>query len=204
MWIVSIMGIWMMIAYFFPEIVGTSATQLKAGATLLGGFVLVYSGIIGIRRNVLNVIRRVDTDIEKWYWDAYAVALIAFYIIAALADPLRNNGAIPSFLYGDVAVAGFGALFSSLAFWNMAALLNIIRVRTAPVAALVVVMVIGLLAASPMVVAFVPGLNDIYTWLADIPGAAGSRGLIMAIGIGAIALSIRLILQKETSWMGEQ
>lgn len=203
MWIVTITGVFMLIAYFFPEMVGTAATQIKAGSALLAGFVLIYGGIVGMRRNAMNVIRRVDTEGTLWYWDAYALAVILLYIISALIDPMRNSGAIPKFLYGNVATAGFGALFSSLAYWNMSAVLSIIKVRTWPVATLVVVMLVGFLALSPMMAAFIPQLQTLYTWFANVPGAAGARGLIMAIGIGAIALSVRLILQKESGWMGE-
>jgi hypothetical protein len=205
MWIVTLIGLLLMISYFFPGgIIGDTASGLKSGATLIAAFVLVYSGIQAIRNNLMNVIRRVDNETTKWYWEAYALAVIVLYIVAALIDPKLNQGAIPSFLYGKMAVVGFGALFSSLAFWNMAALLNIIKARTYPVAALIIIMTIGLLANSPVVVSYIPALVPLNSWFADIPGAAGSRGILMGIGIGAIALSVRLLLQTERGWMGER
>jgi hypothetical protein len=205
MWIVTITGFWMMIAYFFPIDVTTSvATELKAGSTLLASFVLVYSGIVAIRNNAVSVMRRTERVGQHWYWNAYALAVMLVYIISALIDPKLSAGTLPNFLYSNVAVPGFGALFSSLAFWNMSALLHIVKARTRPVAVLIIVMTIGLLAGTPWVAGLFPAIATFFSWISDYPSAAGSRGIIMSIAIGAIALSIRLLLQEEKGWMGER
>jgi hypothetical protein len=205
MWIVTITGFWMLMVYFVPGgFQGEVATQLKAGATLIAGFVLCYSGFIALRRNAILAYKRVSTPVEKWYWSLYMVVICLIYIISSLVSPDLSAAPLPDWLYSSVFIPGIGATFSALAFWNMAAVLKIIKPRTMPVAVLVITMLIGFLAASPVVVAFVPALGDLATWLNFIPGGAGSRGIIMCIGIGAIALSIRLLLQQERGWLGER
>jgi hypothetical protein len=50
---------------------------------------------------------------------------------------------------------------------------------------------------APAVAAYLPQIKTMAGWLQDIPGTSGIRGAYITIGIGLVALALRVMLLIE-------
>jgi hypothetical protein len=89
------------------------------------------------------------------------------------------------------------AVWAIMAFYYVAACYQVFRVRNMDALILFITALIVVLNNSPAVAAALPITKVLATWLQDVPGTSGIRGCYITVGIGLVALAIRIILRKE-------
>lgn len=101
------------------------------------------------------------------------------------------------------------AMFSLLAFYIASAAFRSFRVRNVEATILLVAAFLVMLGRTPLgeyVFSWVPGgerwLPTITDWIMTVPNTAAQRGIIIGAALGAAALSLRVILGIERSYLG--
>tara|TARA_B100000315_G_scaffold260061_2_gene319038 strand:- start:6312 stop:7316 length:1005 start_codon:yes stop_codon:yes gene_type:complete len=145
-------------------------------------------------------------------------ALLAFFVASASyrAFKIRNFEATLLLISGIIIMIGRVPLGSKISSWfvlylfvlGIGVLVNtFIKNRTITFAAvgggLLAVTIAGFMMGWPIdkpAIFFLPTLQD---WIYNYPNLAGTRAIMMGIGLGIIATSIRYILGIEKSYIGE-
>ena len=145
-------------------------------------------------------------------------ALLAFFVASASyrAFKIRNFEATLLLISGIIIMIGRVPLGSKISSWfvlylfvlGIGVLVNtFIKNRTITFAAvgggLLAVTIAGFMMGWPLdkpAIFFLPTLQD---WIYNYPNLAGTRAIMMGIGLGIIATSIRYILGIEKSYIGE-
>jgi hypothetical protein len=101
------------------------------------------------------------------------------------------------------------AMFSLLAFYIASAAFRAFRVRNVEATILLTAAFIVMLGRTPLgeyVLSWLPNgetiLPSVTEWIMAVPNAAAQRGIIIGAALGAAALSLRVILGIERSYLG--
>lgn len=170
-------------------------TYLVDTAVLIAAFALLL-GLLNVLRVQIGQIRG-----RRSGW-AYSVVLIAvmLFVLGAGLVPLPYQPAGPSrpvvqWVFENVQApiqASFSAL---LVFLIVSAAYRALRVRTWESAVMLVVAVIVL--GGQVLAGLVPVLPELRDWILAVPVAAGARGILLGVALGAVLTGIRLLLGVE-------
>jgi hypothetical protein len=195
---------------------------LSRGIEPLGNFFVVSgSFLIGLGLiNLLIVHGRNILKAQKGYYNS--VALFAG-LLMMLGSVLWQSYAAKSQLAANVQTVlffGFFAamkatVFSILAFYIVSAAYRAFRVKTFEASIMMVAAVLVMLGQIPVGTWLTQGihsesklaflrLENINTWIQLIPGTGASRGVLLGVAVGSLAITLRLWLSLEKGAFFEQ
>jgi hypothetical protein len=106
-----------------------------------------------------------------------------------------------------------GTMFAMLAFFMASAAYRAFRIRSFQATLLLIAAVIVMLGRVPFgetVFAWLPSewgsqrwLPSVTDWIMDKPNSAAQSGILIGAALGAAAMSLRVILGLETSYLGK-
>lgn len=108
------------------------------------------------------------------------------------------------FFYQNLLQPLSATLFSVNAFYISSAAYRSFRVRTAEAGMLLVAAICVMLGNVGIGPAIWSGFPKLGGWFMRVPNAAGMRGIIIGAALGAIAISLRVILGLERSQFGAE
>jgi hypothetical protein len=101
------------------------------------------------------------------------------------------------------------AMFSLLAFYIASAAFRSFRIRNIEATILLgaaIIVMLGRIPFGEMILSWIPGgervMPSLTEWIMNTPNAAAQRGIIIGAALGAAALSLRVILGIERSYLG--
>jgi hypothetical protein len=195
---ISIAVIWL--NYFFG-VLKDQASFLKSLVTFTVSFSIALGTITLTRSQLSRVLRR-----ERGQWPYSIVLLVCFYtmLILGLFIPPIGGSEQYQWLYNNVfstTQIAFGAI---VPFFIASAMYRAFRVRSFESLLLVAGTCLALLRAVPFGVYLIPGLSNLVDWLMLGPVTGTSRGLMIGISIGFIAMSVRVLLGLERGFFGAE
>lgn len=151
--------------------------SLLLGLVVMGAFGILSAMRVGPFQGILNAPDGTDTP---FYW-----------MTRNMFNPLQ------------------AAMFSLLAFYIASAAFRAFRVRNVEATILLIAAFLVMLGRTPLgeyVFSWAPGgttwLPTITEWIMAVPNTAAQRGIIIGAALGAAALSLRVILGIERSYLG--
>jgi hypothetical protein len=207
-------GVVMVIAFFFNEettVVGGLTNELLNWIIIIGGFSLLL-GMVSLFRVNLNAIQRRSKD---WgYKILTIIAALAMAIPSVMPDswsPLfgRDVGtSLYDWLFAKLQMPMMATMFATLAFYIASAAYRAFRARTAEATLLLITATAVMMWRVPMgeaILNLLPGdipwfLN---TYVMNGVNLAVQRGIIIGAALGAAAMSLRIILGIERTYMGK-
>jgi hypothetical protein len=84
-----------------------------------------------------------------------------------------------------------------MSVYYIAAIYTVFRARNLDAIIFAIAALIVVLHNSPAVVSMYPIFDDMSNWISDVPGAATFRGTYITVGVGLVALAIRVMLLVE-------
>jgi len=198
--LVFLSGVIMVIQYFVPH-------QLSVDLfTYANDFVIV----IGILALPVGIFSLVMSTWEKARRDPkerlYAVATLAGFLIMVLTGLKREWTSDPNLLhrriFDNILVPAEATLFSMLAFYIASAAYRAFRVRTWLAGILLVTAFVIMLRMIPLPGFLGVGNSELVRWILAVPNMAAKRAIIIGVGLGAIAYSMKILLGIERSYMG--
>jgi len=191
-------GFIMILAFFSanPGMVNFSQ-NLLTWVTIVGGISLLL-GIVSILKVNLRVISERGKD---WGFKLILVLFVLGMSICGIIWGTKENTPF-DWLFQNIQSPMMSTMFSILAFFVASAAYRAFRARTKEATILLITSVIIMLGRIPLGQYLWDKLPDYADWIMAYPNLAVQRGIIIGAALGAAAMSLRIILGIERTYMG--
>ncbi len=196
--IVMLTGIGMIVQYFIPHPISKALySQSIDWVIIISAFYLVL-GVGGVF--IINY-QKIKRRKEGWW---LSVITLSALIITALIGIFGgiDNGSLFMNIFMYIQLPMQAAMFSLLAFYIASAAFRSFRARTPEATVLLITATIVMLGRIPVGSLIYKGLPGITEWILSTVSLAAQRGILLGVGLGSIATSMKIILGIERSYLG--
>jgi len=195
-----IAGVFMAAQYFIPHYaVQGLYDRLLTWLRTLYAFAFLL-GTISLVRVHFHKIRNRASD--RGYSFVVFVGL-ALMLGFGFFHPARNAPGSPfDQMFQNVQVPIEATMFSLLAFYIASAAFRAFRARTLEATMLLVAATIVMLGRVPIGDLIYDGIPKATQWILNVPNLAAKRGIMIGVGLGMMATSLKIMLGIERAWMG--
>lgn len=225
--IAFVLGVFTFVIFFIP-----SARSQEAGLTLDSWVAIIsaFAMVLGINSILGQHIERVGKRRPGYGYSwvlilsfvAMTIAWIPWWRAPEPGAPvtayypwggLENTTGVFSWMFFNMMVPMQATVFSILAFYIASAAYRSFRAKSSQALVLLVAAVLVMLGRVPLGTSLTGWidatgplawlrLENITGWLLNVPNAAGFRGIVLGVGLGIIATSVRIIFGIEKTYMG--
>jgi hypothetical protein len=209
--IVSAIIVVMVFFYFFYFDAATSKTFSSADKVLTDYAVIVVAiaaivGGVDILRYHVNQFRKKERSQTVYssimiVTELAMVAFAAYALLVGVSIPTQVNF---QWIYTYMYAPCDSAMYSILVFYMASASYRTFRVRNPPALLLLVVAIIVILGNTSLGEIIWTGFLPLKDWIMTVPNTAAFRPITIGLGFGIIILGMRLLIGKETTWMGRR
>ncbi len=201
--ITFVMGIAFALQYYIPHPVSEDAiTNVSKWMQIISGFAL-FLGLASLFHVHAVKIKR---QVPGWgYSLVLYVGMLATIVVGFWShgetnvDGMRTNF---GWLYEYTMTPLQGTMFSILAFFIASAAYRAFRARSREASVLLASAVVVMMGRVPLGQVVLPLSWDITQWLLNVLNSAVRRAILIGVSMGAVALSLKIILGIERSYLG--
>ncbi|MBI9031363.1 hypothetical protein JEZ13_05120 [bacterium] len=162
----------------------------------------VFLGIYSLVSMHYNRIRR---KVPKWGYSY--VTLTGLVVTATLGFVYGTQAGTPvQWIFRNFMMPISATMFSLLAFYMATAAYKSFRARSIEATVLLVAAIIIMLGQVPLGMAISRSwpinILDISQWIMDVPNLASKRGILLGVGLGSVATSLKILLGIERTYLG--
>jgi hypothetical protein len=198
--IVFITGLLMVLQYFVPHAASEFVFTYANDFVIVIGILALPLGIFSLMRG--TVIKARKEPRERFY----AIVTIAGFLLMVAAgwrrDEFTSSGTLLQNVFSYVMIPCQATIFSMLAFYIASAAYRAFRVRTWLATVLLVTAFIIMLRIVPLPEPLSRWNSALVQWILAVPNMAAKRAIIIGVGLGGIAYSMKIILGIERGYMG--
>ncbi len=196
--IAFICGIGMIIQFFIPHPVSQRTYQEALQWQIIVG---IFMAIIAIRSLFVVHIDKIKRKKEGWGYSFITLFAVLFTAFVGIRIGIGEDSLF-SHLYAYIMVPMQSTMFSLLAFYMASAAYRAFKARTAQATLLLVVALIVMFGRVPIGEKVAPWLPAFIEWILMYPNMAAQRGILLGVGLGMIATSLKIILGIERGYLG--
>ena len=201
--ITFVMGIGFALQYYIPHPVSEDAiTNVSKWMQIISGFAL-FLGLASLFHVHAVKVKR---QVPGWgYSLALYVAMLGTIVVGFWSHgETRTDGVQTAFgwLYDYTMVPLQGTMFSILAFFIASAAYRAFRARSREASVLLVAAVVVMMGRVPLGQFLMPWTWDATQWLLNVLNSAVRRAILIGVSMGSVALSLKIILGIERSYLG--
>lgn len=167
------------------------AQFLQVIATILAAFALGIGAVSLFRVHLPRITKRGT----EWYLSAWMLIVLA--IVALVGVFGTTNHPVFAWMYSNMILPLDATLFSLLGFFIISAAYRAFRARTFDATVLLLAGAAVMLMNMPIGGAMWSGFPVIGAWVRNIPAVAGYRGIYLALVVGLVAYSLRVMIGYE-------
>jgi len=124
-----------------------------------------------------------------------AVLIVALVATLAIVGWFGPTHAYSLWLFNYIQIPVEGSLMALLSVILLYGGVRLLRRRFNVFSAVLLVSAIAVLFASAPWLSFeIPGLSDLRNWIAQVPAAAGARGILLGIALGSLTTGLRILM----------
>jgi len=202
--ITFIMGVTFALQYYIPHPVSEEAiTHLSKWMQIISGFALALGLASLFQVHAVKIKRQVAG------WGYSVILYVAMLVTITVGlfwgqGQTKVDGAQTAFgwIYDYTMVPLQATMFSILAFFIASAAYRAFRARSREAAVLLVAAVIVMMGRVPLGQFLVPWSWDVAQWLLNVINSAVRRAILIGVSMGIVALSVKIILGYERSYLG--
>lgn len=197
-------GFFLVVSFFIPhEPFGELEQRLLIWFAIVSGFTMLLGIDSLIRAHVRKIVR--GRDAGKLHSAALLVGLAATVVLGVIGfvkygSPFHLRSPF-MFLYTYSIIPLQGTMFALLAFYIASASYRAFRARNSIATMLLVSAVIVMLGRVPIGAAISQFFPDAQEWIMNYPQLAAKRGIQIGAALGAVSMSLRIILGIERSYL---
>lgn len=204
-------GTFMIISFFAPDktFLADAATRVKDWGLILAAFAVVL-GTGNIIRISIHKVKRGEDRVYK------VILLVCLFVTMGLGmffgiekgiqRSWLNGGWLEGeynpfyWIYFNLQLPLGATMFSLLVFYITSAAYRAFRVRSLEAGILLATAVLVMLGQVP--IGSLLGLDEVMAWIMSVPNVAAKRAIFMGAAMGITAMSLRVILGIERSYLG--
>jgi len=175
---------------------GQLSTDVKSFGAIIAGFAL-FVGLLGIMQSHVN---NVTKRKPLWQYSVLLVAVLVLFIAVGLAYGANSTQFL--WIYDTIYGPLTATTYSLLAFWVCSAAYRAFKPRNLESGILVFTGLLTFFGIQPIASVISPIFYNIQSFIMSVPNIAGSRGIVIGIGLGVIGFGLRVLLGWDRSWMG--
>ncbi|MBU1627990.1 hypothetical protein KKB18_11535 [bacterium] len=191
------------VQFFIPhQYLKDTYEYLLSCVMIIGCFAMIL-GIYSLTRVHFVRIKRKGTNWQYSYLTFFGLALtIIVGWFGSIESGSIAEGCTFDFIYNSVLNPIQATMFSLLAFFIASAAYRAFRARSLAATILLLTAVVVMLGRVPVGEWIHPKLPDFASWLLNVPNLAAKRAIMIGIGLGASATSLKVALGIERSHFG--
>jgi hypothetical protein len=196
-------GFFLVVSFFVPhEPFGQLEQRLLVWFAIVSGFTMLL-GVDSLFRAHLRRVARAREG--RWHSLALLLSLVATLVVGVIGfvrfgSPFHMQSPF-MFVYTYGIVPLQGTMFALLAFYIASASYRAFRARNTVATLLLVSAVIVMLGRVPIGAAISHFFPVAQEWIMDIPQLAAKRGIQIGAALGAVSMSLRIMLGIERSYL---
>ena len=132
----------------------------------------------------------------------YFVSIILFISMLMLFISYYAAPSFADYLYNEIYTPLSIAIICFTAFYNYTAIYRAFRVRNIDAAVFAFAAVFLMMLYAPIFEIILPQTATVANWILDVPNMGASRGVIIGVALGTIAIAIRVLLGYERAYTG--
>ncbi|MDD3535865.1 MAG: hypothetical protein PHC50_06965 [Candidatus Cloacimonetes bacterium] len=160
-----------------------------------------FAALLGVLSLTLMHTNKIKRRAPKWQ---YSYFFFASFIATALAGFIggTQKGGLFMWMFENMQMPMSATMFSLLAFYMASAAYKAFRARSPEATVLLAAAIVVMLAQVPLGVKISRHLPTISQWILDVPNLASKRGIMLGVGLGSVATSLKILLGIERSYLG--
>jgi hypothetical protein len=197
--ITFLIGVYMLFEYYFvlPSSLQNISTYIQNFGVIMINLSLGLGAIVTISSHVRKISRRIT---GQWI---YSVCLIATFILfVAVGFIFTTLGPEWKWLYESTMLPLYATTYSMWVFYMTSGAYRAFRARNVESAILLFSGSIVMLGNVPIGGIIWDGFPLLRDWIMSVPNMAANRGIIMGAALGAMILALRVLVGRETSYLG--
>ena len=196
-------GLLMVVQFFVPHHpIGQIGTGVLSWYTIIAGFTL----LLGIDSLVSMHLKKLQRKQSGWGYSIMLILGLLLALVLGIYSEVKYGSALAfgspfMYLYTYMVVPLQATMFSLLAFFIASAAYRAFRARTLEASLLLVAAMIVMLGRVPLGAAIWDKLPILAEWIMTAPNAAATRGILIGVSLGALAMSLRILLGIERTYL---
>jgi len=190
----------MIAQYFIPHAASEFVFTYANDFVIVIGIIALPLGIYSLMSGTVRKARQGGA--EAFYSLVTIAGFAAMVIAGSNRDWFTSPDSFNGQMFNNVVIPCQATLFSMLAFYIASAAYRAFRVRTVLASILLVTAFIIMLRMIPLPEPFSTWNADLVKWILAVPNMAAKRAIIIGVGLGAVAYSMKIILGIERGYMG--
>ena len=144
---------------------------------------------------------KIKRKVPNWQ---YSVITLTGLIFTALAGFIwgTQSGTPYMWLFENVQMPMSATMFALLAFYIASAAYKAFRARSAEATVLLIAAVIVMLGQVPLGAMISKWIPEASTWILNVPNLAAKRAIMIGVGLGITATSLKILLGIERTYLG--
>lgn len=189
----------MLIQFFIPSKLSSSVyNEITNWAQLIYAFALIV-GVFGLVKYHLG---RVSRKSDGWIYNL--VTVVSLFLMAFLGFAFgRKDGGAFMWIFNYFQAPMQASVFSLLAFFVASAAYRGFQARNTE-AVLLLLSAVFIMFGIASVGNSIPPFAEIANWILMNPSMTARRGIFIGVGLGTIAVSLRVILGVERTYLGKE
>lgn len=213
--ITSVVGMVLIFSVFFP-----AAQTLGEDFSLFFDIIAVFAFFLGSGNLVRIHLSKVYRKRPEWGFSL--VTLAGFFITliiglfkigtpGGIAGSMTASGSYLQVIFVNIITPLSSTMYALLAFFVASASYRAFRAKNREATILLIAAFIILLGRTPlgmMLTGWIPESFSIFqvpnlaVWIMNGPNLAGQRAILIGVGLGVVAMSLRLILGMDRTYLG--
>jgi hypothetical protein len=184
---------YLFIDYFFalPSVSQGLTSMLQNMGVVISAFAMVLAAI-----NIFLVhYSKVRNQGKGWIFSGYLLVLFSLVLVLGIVSGTSAESYtwIQQAIFQPLSISAW----SIMSVYYIAAIYTVFRARNLDAMIFAIAALIVVLHNAPAVVSVYPIFDDMSNWISNVPGAATFRGTYITVGVGLVALAIRVMLLVE-------
>ncbi|HNX00279.1 MAG TPA: hypothetical protein PLE74_09630 [Candidatus Cloacimonadota bacterium] len=160
-----------------------------------------FGMLLGVISLVMMHSVKISRKLPKWQFSFVTLGGLLITSIAGFVWGIQP-GTPFMWIFENMQMPMSSTMFSLLAFYIASAAYKAFRARSPEATVLLVSAIVVMLAQVPIGIMISKHLPDVSQWILNVPNLAAKRGILLGVGLGSVATSLKILLGIERSYLG--
>jgi hypothetical protein len=194
-----VFGIFMLAQFFIPHPLFTRGYQNVLDWMQI---IFVFALLVGALSFFILHLEKISKRQKDWIYNFVALSGLAAMVFLGFWKGIQKDSPF-LWVFDNLQVPMQSTMFSLLAFFVASAAYRGFRARNLEAAVLLLAGLLLILGRVPIGEMLSSKIPEAATWVLNVPSMAARRGILIGIGLGSIATSLRIIVGIERTYLGK-